>query len=91
MSTLRSAKAVFIDIERFVERSVTHVTRDINKLAKQKTPVRTGRARRGWTIRDKYKRGRTIILQNLVPYIGVLDSRKKIIKPSADRAVYIAR
>jgi len=91
MKTLRSAKEIVLDIERFFGRSVDAVRDDINKLAKAKTPVRTGRARRGWTRRENYRLGknRPTIIENKVPYIGILDKRVKIINPSAERAVYI--
>ena len=93
MKTLRSANAVIRDLNDSLERSVHTVVVKINTIAKDLTPVRTGRARRGWKLRDKFKLGRNrrTVIENRVPYIGILDRRVNIIKPAADRAVYTTR
>lgn len=91
--TLRSADKVFQDITKFFGRSVEAVKDEAINIAKSLTPVRTGRARRGWKKRDKFKLGknRLTLLENRVPYIGVLDKRNPIIRPATDRAVYMTR
>lgn len=92
--TLHSVSAVMRDITRFMERSVDAVIKESINTAKSLTPVRTGRAQRGWTKRDYLKLGsstRTIVIENRVPYIGILDRRNPIIKPAIDRAVYMTR
>ncbi len=92
MKVLRSAKAVNNSIGAWVERSVNLLAGVINTQAKTLTPVRTGRARRGWTVRDRFKLGRNArVIENLVPYIGILDRRINIIQQASDRAIYITR
>lgn len=101
MKTLRSATAVQKDIRSFIERSVDLLTININELAQSLTPVRTGRARAGWKVIRKFKLGsERNIIENRVPYIGILDGvvparggkrRGPIIKPAVDRAVYMTR
>ena len=91
--TLHSVSAVMTDIARFIESSVEAVKIEAINIAKDLTPVNTGRARRGWVRRDKFKLGqsRKTIIENQVPYIGILDKRRPIIKPATDRAVYMTR
>lgn len=56
-----------------LERHLNDVFEEINTLAKQGTPVRTGRAQRGWRV-NNYSLGRTAtVIDNRVPYIGILD------------------
>ena len=91
--TLRSVSAVMQDISRFIESSVEAVKKEAINIAKDLTPVKTGRAKRGWIRRDYFKlgQGRKTIIENRVPYIGILDKRRPIIKPALDRAVYMTR
>jgi len=98
--TLRSAQAVIRDMDKFLEGSVSLYLKNINTLAKQLTPVRTGRAQRGWRITRDFKLGRGGQIENRVPYIAILDgavrdnagrTRGPIFEPAAQRAVYMTR
>lgn len=102
MKTVRSLDEVDRDIKRVLERTVNAIIDEALKLAKSLTPVRTGRAKRGFKRRDNYRAGssRTTVIENQVPYIGVLDgavpargggTRGPIMKPALDRALYITR
>lgn len=80
------------DIERKLERAVDHFFVLLNRDSKRITPIRTGRARAGWRKTGKYRLGDTgVIIENLVPYIGVLDqgsSRQApdgIVQPTLDK------
>jgi hypothetical protein len=69
-----------VDVNSFIDR--------VSKRIIATTPVKTGRARAGWTKVDSYKpdgRTRTVII-NKVPYIGVLDDNKGIVEPAIDDA-----
>lgn len=59
-SALRKARAL----------EARSIANDIFRGVKDKTPVDTGRAKRGWRLLNK---GRNIEILNNVPYIGVLD------------------
>jgi len=98
--TLRTAQAVIRDMDNFLERSVNLYLTNINTLAKQFTPVRTGRAQRGWRVSRDFKLGRGGQIDNKVPYIGILDGavtdnagrrRGPIFEPAAQRALYMTR
>jgi len=102
MKTVRTIDEVERDIKRIFERTVNAIIDQALTLAKDKTPVRTGRAKRGWTRRNNFRAGsnRLTVIENMVPYIGVLDGavpargggrRGPIMKPALDRAVYITR
>lgn len=102
MKTVRSLDEVDRDIKRFLERTVNAIIDEALKLAKSTTPVRTGRAKRGWKRRNNYTKGssRLTVIENMVPYIGILDGavpargggrRGPIMKPALDRALYITR
>lgn len=84
--TLRSANLVFQDILDFHERSVDATTDEINTMAAKETPVRTGRAQRGWRAR-RYQGRTSIVIENRVPYIGILDRRKPLYNPAAAAAL----
>ena len=62
------------DINRTFERTVDRLFRDINKNVAAITPVRSGRARKGWKKTRIFDLGFTgTIIENRVPYIGLLD------------------
>lgn len=73
---VRSSKPADIvnDIRRTFERTVDTLFRDINIHVAKRTPVRTGRARRGWLKTRVFNLGYSgAIVENTVPYIGLLD------------------
>lgn len=66
---------IFSDIERSLEREIQDIIEEINTEIRRTTPVKTGRARAGWTRKGRYTLGRSSkVLENLVPYIGILDT-----------------
>ena len=68
------ASVVFRDIVDSVERSVNLFIRQLNIEVARLTPIRTGTARRGWRVIGEYKlRGNTRVIENRVPYIGLLE------------------
>ena len=76
MAKFRSAKAASADIEDSLNAVVNHFLDDFYKEVKKTTPVREGRAKRGWRKRNKYdidRKGDQIVMENKVPYIGILD------------------
>jgi len=76
MAKFRSAKAASADIEDSLNAVVNHFLDDFYKEVKKTTPVREGRAKRGWRQRGKYdiaRKGSQTVIENRVPYIGVLD------------------
>ena len=87
----RSADVIYSDIENSLERAVRDLVDQLNTVARRDTPRRTGRAARGWRVGSPYILGRTqIVLENQVPYIGLLEmgySRQApdgIIEPALD-------
>ena len=67
-------KVIFNDIERSLGRAIDALFSDINRDARDITPIRTGRARAGWRKVSTYRIGDVgVIVENPVPYIGVLD------------------
>lgn len=67
-------KKIFSDIERSLEREMQEIIQDINTEVIRTTPKRTGRAQRGWRVRGRYTLGgNSTVLENMVPYIGILD------------------
>lgn len=102
MKTVRSLDEAERDIKRILERTVNAVIDEALNIAKSNTPVRTGRAQRGFKRRNNYRAGssRTTVIENMVPYIGVLDGavpargggrRGPIMQPALERALYITR
>ena len=65
---------VMKDIVDSVERSVNVFLRALNTEVKRLTPVRTGRAQRGWRIVSQYKLSKPGVIENRVPYIGLLEA-----------------
>jgi hypothetical protein len=67
-------RVILKDLDRSIERAVDTLLTDINTNAKQATPIRTGRAARGWRKVGSYNLGRDqTVIENKVPYIGLLD------------------
>lgn len=67
-------KKIFGDIEGSLEREIQDIVQAINTSVKRTTPVQSGRARRGWRTTGRYKLGKSSqVMENLVPYIGILD------------------
>ncbi len=63
----RARKGVDKKIKQLIER----ISDDVLVVARSKTPIRLGRARRGWR---KIRRGRDISVANTVPYIDLLEA-----------------
>lgn len=58
-----------------VERSINQFIRELNIEIARLTPIRSGAARRGWRVIGEYKlRGNTRVIENRVPYIGLLEA-----------------
>ena len=62
---------VAADLNRELDQTVRQISEDYFDLVKEKTPVRTGRARRGWRL--KKQRELSYSVNNRVPYVGRLD------------------
>ena len=68
------ANVVFRDIIVTVERSVNLFLGQLNRDVARATPKRSGTAQRGWRKIADYKVGRTTtVIENRVPYIGLLE------------------
>lgn len=66
--------SIFRDIERSLEREINDIIQDINNDIENATPVRSGRAQRGWRGPGRYRLGSDVIVaENTVPYIGLLE------------------
>jgi hypothetical protein len=74
---VRSTKAdvIYKDMVRSFERAVNRFIELLNREVTRLTPRRTGRAARGWRVTNQYKIGRRSpsLVENRVPYIGLLD------------------
>jgi len=69
-----SAKTIFNHIENKLERAVDQLFSQLNTDARNITPIRTGRAKRGWRKTSTYRIGDSkVLVENKVPYIGLLD------------------
>lgn len=76
MAKFRNSKAAYADIEDTLNAVVNHFLDDFYTEVKRTTPVREGRAKRGWRQKGKYdiaRKGSQTVLENQVPYIGILD------------------
>jgi hypothetical protein len=76
MAKFRSASAAYADIEDQLNAVVNHFLDDFFNEVKDTTPVREGRAKRGWRKKGKYdiaRGGSQTVIENRVPYIGILD------------------
>jgi len=72
-------KVIFDHIEGKIERAVDQLFTELNKDARNITPIRTGRARRGWRKTSSYRIGdNKVLVENKVPYIGLLDRGRVI-------------
>ena len=76
MAKFRNSQAASADITDSLNAIVNHFLDDFFKEVKRTTPVDGGRAKRGWNRRNKYdidRKGSTTVIDNKVPYIGLLD------------------
>tara|TARA_S200002703_G_scaffold114700_2_gene100218 strand:+ start:4849 stop:5160 length:312 start_codon:yes stop_codon:yes gene_type:complete len=64
-------KKVAADLNRELDQTVRQISQDYFDRVKAKTPVRSGRARKGWRL--KKQRQFAYEVRNRVPYIGRLD------------------
>ncbi|MAO23324.1 MAG: hypothetical protein CMJ25_21435 [Phycisphaerae bacterium] len=72
----RTASAASNSITKSLNSIVNHFLDDFFDEVKKTTPVRKGQAKRGWRKRNKYdidRKGKTTVMENRVPYIGLLD------------------
>lgn len=72
----RTGSAASKSITNSLSSIVNHFLDDFFDEVKRTTPVRKGRAKRGWRRRNKYdidRKGSTTVMENKVPYIGLLD------------------
>jgi len=87
-----NSRVIFNDIKRSIEGAVDSLFSELNTDASKITPIRTGRARRGWRKVSKYRIGVSgVIVENPVPYIGLLDqgysrqAKDGIVAPTLER------
>ena len=69
LSRVKNAGKVFANIERSIQKASTQLAQNLFDEAKRKTPIRQGRARKGWRVERK---GKNISVINRVPYIRTL-------------------
>ena len=84
-----NSRDILQDIGRTFERVVDDLLEDINTIAKSETPVKTGRAQKGWRYSRRYSlnyNGR--VIQNQVPYIGILDKREAILHTAIRESLF---
>lgn len=62
---------VAADLNKEIDQTVRLISQDYFGLVKDKTPVKSGRAKRGWKIKKQNKFSYRV--SNRVPYIGRLD------------------
>jgi hypothetical protein len=62
---------VAADLNRELDQTVRLISQDYFELVKDKTPVKSGRAKRGWRLKKQRKFAYSV--NNRVPYIGRLD------------------
>lgn len=75
-----SAKTIFDHIETTLERVVDDLFKELNTIAKSETPVKTGRAQKGWRYTRRYSMSYSgTLIENRVAYIGILDKRESIV------------
>jgi len=94
MATFTKANDVINHIDSSIVIAIDNLLEDIKDDIKELTPVRTGRAQRGWRYTPKYKRyysGK--IISNSVPYITFLDkgssrqNRRGIVQPAINKHI----
>jgi len=64
-------RQVMRSLEREKENFMTRVATDILEIAKSKTPIDKGQARRGWRLESSYRQKRIV---NRVPHIDALEN-----------------
>lgn len=72
LSIQLDSNRVIAGINKDLDQTVRLVSRDLFTTVKSKTPIRSGRAKRGWTL--KQKKPRRYEIANKVPYIERLDN-----------------
>ena len=72
-------KAVMQDVNLSYTKIVSGVAADLHRELREKTPVRTGRARAGW---QNLKSKDNVEIVNRVPYVEYLDKGTPKMKPS---------
>ena len=94
MATYNNKKDIIKDIKSSIVLAIDNLLEDIKDDIKDLTPVRTGRAQRGWRYTPKYKayyNGK--IIHNNVPYITFLDkgssrqNRRGIVQPAINKHI----
>ena len=71
--------AVMREVNNSYSKIVSAVSVDLHRELRDKTPVRTGRARDGW---QNLKRKDNVEIVNRVPYVDYLDKGTTKMKPS---------
>ena len=94
MATFSNYKDVVKHIQGSIVVAVDNLLEDIKDDIKELTPVRTGRAQKGWRYTPKYKAYYTgKVIGNSVPYIQFLDkgssrqNRRGIVQPAIDKNI----
>lgn len=64
------AQNVGKQLTREIEQAVDQLGKELFNEIKQRTPVKTGHAKAGWDLKES---GAGFVIENRVPYIGVLD------------------
>lgn len=77
--TVRNTNQVIKSLEREKDSVMTRVATDTLGVARSKTPIDQGRARRGWRMEKSY---RQISIVNRVPYIDQLELGRSKQAPS---------
>lgn len=77
--TVRNTNQVVKSLERELDSVMTRVANDTLGVARSKTPIDQGRARRGWRMEKSY---RLINIVNRVPYIDELERGRSKQAPS---------
>lgn len=67
---VRGTKQVMTDLEREKDQLISKVADDVIRVAKDRTPIDQGQARRGWRLEDAGTDKRIV---NRVPYIDLLE------------------
>lgn len=68
-----NAKEIAIELDEWVLEVTNDIAKEVYNGVRKRTPVRTGRARRGWEIDYANKVGDAATVGNDVPYITYLE------------------
>ena len=86
---------VAADLNKEIDQTVRLISQDYFGLVKDKTPVKSGRAKRGWKMKKQKKFSYRV--SNRVPYIGRLDegyskqSPRGMTRPAAGEVLRTSR